>query len=145
MAPYLPVPSPSDDERSARYIVCLLSKAGTGTHHVILSVSGRGGRILRKCVFRIEDGGETFRANPTHTAELTELLASAISGNCGGGLVLRTPGNPKSVVRGWRLTEGVPIPLSAAEIFDAHCHMPNGEITPPAPDTEYEDAFSILK
>ncbi|MFI8515286.1 hypothetical protein ACIGHB_29580 [Streptomyces sp. NPDC085460] len=141
---FLPEASDNDQQRAADYLSRLVGRAGDGRHSIIMSIAGIGGSAVHTTDFLIADQSETLHANLEEVWELSYLLACAIAGNLVGGIILRTLSHPEDTVRGWRVTEGIPQAMTGAELFDAYCFQPDGEIIVPPPGTECTDAFHIL-
>ncbi|MEU6680845.1 hypothetical protein [Streptomyces sp. NPDC046925] len=60
-----------------------------------------------------------------------------------GGLVVRTTTDATETVRGWRLHVGQVEPLTEAEVFDAYCTDPNGDLVSPEPGTTYRAGVTV--
>ncbi|MEU4181557.1 hypothetical protein [Streptomyces sp. NPDC026589] len=134
----LRIPSDQNRNRALDIFDKLTEEAGEGTHSLTLAVTGMGGTAYEVFPFIQDDEG--MAASLSHLEEFCELLAIAISGAHPSGLAMRTAGE-RATVRGWKFTDGDPIPLNRAETFNAYCTDPTtGEPIPPDPDTEYADA-----
>ncbi|MFD8406029.1 hypothetical protein ACFV1G_15285 [Streptomyces anulatus] len=137
----LQAPSDHDRNRALDIFDRVTEKAGHGIHGLTLSVAGINGQASVLFPFMQDDDGMTARDGDLYP--FCELLAVALTGAHPSGLVLRTVGEPQAV-RGWRFTDGDPMPLNRAEAFNAYCtDATTGEPIPPDPNTEYEDAFVI--
>lgn len=120
----------------------LLEKAGSGIHHLTLTVEGDGGTAFAD--FSFAQGEFGFLASEESGLSFCELFAVAVSGEYPGGLVMRTQDQEGESVRGWKIDRSEPQPVTGAEIFDAYCHHPaTGEISPPEPGLDYKDAPAI--
>lgn len=134
----LSIPSDRDRNRALDIFDRVTEKAGEGTHSLTLAVTGMGGTVYE--VFPFTQDGEGMAASLSNLEEFCELLAIAITGAHLSGLAMRTAGE-KATVRGWKFTDGDPIPLNRAQTFKAYCtDAETGEPIPPDPDTEYADA-----
>ncbi|MFE1486151.1 hypothetical protein ACFW80_35230 [Streptomyces fimicarius] len=134
----LKVPNDRDRNRALDIFDRVTEKAGIGSHGLTLGVTGLNGTATAQFPFIQETDG--MAADVSDLFPFCELLAIAVSGAHPSGLVLRTMGQPQTV-RGWRFTDGDPMPLNRAEAFNAYAHDPvTGDPVVPAPGTEYADA-----
>ena len=53
------------------------------------------------------------------------------------------PTYSESLLRGWRLGNALPQPMSEGQLFAFTCTTPTGEATPPAPGTRFRSAFPL--
>ena len=53
------------------------------------------------------------------------------------------PAYRESLLRGWRLGNAVPQPMSEGQLFAFTCTGPNGDPTPPEPGTRFRAAFPL--
>ncbi|MGW5679232.1 hypothetical protein ACWEV4_29830 [Streptomyces sp. NPDC003860] len=117
----------------------LLDEVGeSGNYLFAISVEAIGGVILHHFDLRRE--GRALYVDEDESNEFAHLLAVLVSGAHSGGLVMRLDTGAEGSVRGWRFREGDAKPLNRAEVFDAYCYTPSGEILPPEPGVEYKDA-----
>ncbi|MCX4821643.1 hypothetical protein OG883_17475 [Streptomyces sp. NBC_01142] len=131
-------------DRASRLLMHLLEDAGPGTHHLVCSVPGPDEQLLAVL------HAETATAAPAHLdasegTEFVTVLAAGIALESPGGVVLRTsaPDIPDRL-RGWRLHQGLLLPLTAGEVFSAYCtDAATGEPLSPEPGVEYCAGFPI--
>ncbi|MBK5996777.1 hypothetical protein JHN53_35235 [Streptomyces sp. MBT58] len=138
MGIHLHAPNDRDFDRAFDIFDRLTEKAGKGTHGLTLAVRAPGGVVTVTFPWTQTDDGMAASLSELHA--LTGLLAVAVSGAHPSGMCMRTLGTPDTV-RGWRFTDGDPVPLTRAEAFDAYATNPEtGEPVVPMPGTEYADA-----
>ncbi|MFI1831298.1 hypothetical protein ACH41E_33365 [Streptomyces sp. NPDC020412] len=116
----------------------LEAEAEFGNYRFVISVEGIGGTILHP--FLLQREGKVLHVDEDQANEFAHLLAVLVSGAHSGALVMRLEAGGEQSVRGWRFREGDAKPLNRAEVFDAYCYTPSGEIHPPEPGVEYKDA-----
>lgn len=137
-----PTPSDADKDRALDLMLSVLEKAGPGIHTLTLNLSGDAGENNVTEQFHFAQDATNFLPNKEMGVAFGRVLAIASAG-AGGGMILRT-WSTKDTVRAWAIDEGDFVPLTAAEIFSAHCRDPEtGEITGPPQSTEYEDAPAL--
>ncbi|MFI5905838.1 hypothetical protein [Streptomyces cyaneofuscatus] len=134
----LHVPSEEDGRRATDIFDRLLQKAGTGKHRLTLTVEGINGTAFAYFAYFLT--GEVMVGSLHQADQFCDLLAVAVSGKHHSGLVLRTQAGTETVC-GWRFKDGDPLPINAAEVFDAFClNRLTGEIVGPEPGVEHSDA-----
>ncbi|MEU7032012.1 hypothetical protein AB0A60_35605 [Streptomyces sp. NPDC046275] len=129
--------------RAIKVFERLLDRAGDGEHRAVLSVEGIGGNTVR--VFRFAQEDEKFSANEMEAIAFTELLAVAMTGKHGAGLILRSQKEAEEVLRGWRFDEGIPVPLSAHTTHFCHTHDRDGNPIEPEAGLKFVTAPSLLE
>lgn len=60
-----------------------------------------------------------------------------------GGMTVRTTFRDTDTVRAWRLHMGQVEPLTEAQVFDAYCTEPSGDLVPPEPGTVYKAGLPV--
>lgn len=139
MGIHLHDPSDRDYDKAFDIFDRVTEEAGLGTHCLTLSVTSDPGAVIISFPFTNLAVDEGMIASLTEMHDFTALLAVAVSGAHPSGMVLRTL-NPERAC-GWRFTNGDPLPLTAAETFDAYATNPlTGEPMAPMPGTQYTDA-----
>jgi len=131
-------------DRASRILLRLLEVAGPGRHHLVCSVPGPDEQLL--AVLHAE-GTSTAAAqlDATEGAEFVTVLATGIALESAGGVVLRTSAQGAADrLHGWRLHQGMLLPLTAGEVFSAYCtDAGTGEPLSPEPGVEYCAGFAI--
>jgi hypothetical protein len=131
-------------DHASRLVFRLLEAAGSGTHHLVCSVSAEEAQLLT--VLHAERAGEEpVQLTESESAEFVTILAAGIATESPGGVVLRTtgPGEPDRL-HGWRLNRGSLVALSAGEVFSAYCtDADTGDPVSPEPGVEYCAGFDI--
>ncbi|MGC5401916.1 hypothetical protein ACPXCP_40020 [Streptomyces sp. DT20] len=139
MGVLLHAPSSADDEAAVKLLMALIEEAGNGLHHLALSVTGMGGVAFEDFSFMQEH--EKIASVKEEGLAFCRLLAVAVSGAHPSGLAMRSVQEGVEGVCAWIVRNGQLRPLSRAEAFNAYCHNPDsGEITPPEPGVQYNDA-----
>jgi hypothetical protein len=132
---------------NARTLLSVLLRELPGEHHILTLNTGHAFSTS------IDRRGEDVEvAHP----EVVERLCAAVTRASPSALVLRTltdrishtlPNGvdvPVKLVLGWRVGQGALIPLSEAEMFDAHCtDSASGEPIPSERGVEYTRAPDI--
>jgi hypothetical protein len=131
-------------DRASRILLRLLEEAGPGTHHLVCSVPAPDEQLL--AVLHAE-GATAVPAllDASEGAEFVTVLATGIALGSAGGVVLRTsaPDTPDHL-HGWRLHQGLLLPLTEGEVFSAYCtDATTGEPLSPEPGVEYCAGFPI--
>lgn len=127
-------------DRASLAFMRLLESVGSGSHHIVCSVPLDHTPLVAVLHAERDDDGTVHLAE-TDALVLCTLLAAAMVTGSPGGVVLRTgTGTPAAPdrVRGWRLRDGWPQPLTEAEVFDAYCtDAETGDPVPPEPGVTY--------
>ncbi len=134
----------------------LLDTAGAGIHHLVCSVPAPDEQLL--AVLHADTSADVPSAptadteqtavaalDPAEAAEFATVLAVGMALETTGGIVLRTS-NPDTPDRlhGWRLHQGLLVPLTAGEVFSAYCtDAATGEPLSPEPGVEYCPGFPV--
>ncbi|MEV5162844.1 hypothetical protein [Streptomyces sp. NPDC053728] len=128
-----------DADRATDIFERILENAGNGTHHIVINVViDEKHQALTNLAFTQDDA--SLHISAYEALKFCRLLATGLSGLC-GGITMRTISAETESVRGWKITDGDPIPLNRAEVFTAYCYNPNtGEIIAPESGVQYEDA-----
>lgn len=132
-------------DRASRILMRLLEEAGPGTHHLVCSVPGPDEQLLAVLHAEGATTASPAQLDASEGAEFVTLLAAGIALESPGGVVLRTstPDAPDRL-HGWRLHQGLLLPLSAGEVFSAYCtDAATGEPLSPEPGVEYCAGFPI--
>ncbi|MFG3508725.1 hypothetical protein ACGF5F_24865 [Streptomyces sp. NPDC047821] len=130
-------------DQASHLLTRLLEEAGPGTHHLVCSVPADEQLLAVLHADRPPTGPATL--DTTEAAEFVTVLAVGIALRTPGGLVLRTttPAAPDRV-HGWRLDQGLLVPLTEAEVFNAYCtDADTGEPLAPEPGVDYRAGFDI--
>jgi len=131
-------------DRASRILMRLLEEAGPGTHHLVCSVPGPDEHLL--AVLHAEGAtAAPAQIDASEGAEFVTVLAAGIALDGTGGVVLRSsaPDTPDHL-HGWRLHQGLLLPLTAGEVFSAYCtDAATGEPLSPEPGVEYCAGFPI--
>ncbi|MGW9498823.1 hypothetical protein ACWG5P_31375 [Streptomyces prasinus] len=123
--------------RASRLLARILATAGSGSRHLVCSVSGPPETLI--AVLHTDDDGGRPEPDDTEILEFTTVLAVGLATDKPGGLVMRTivPGTPDRI-HGWRLRAHGLEPLTAGEVFDAYCtDVESGDLIPPESNVDY--------
>lgn len=149
--------------RSAHAFMAMVEQAGDGQHELAVTVQLVGARLdyllpYTKCGHIMafpDDGGEQL---------VVILLAIASLAERPGQMLLRSRLHPsffprrrapraspgtrearreESTLRGWRLGDLLPQPLSEAQLFALACTGPDGGPIPPEPGVHYQTAMPL--
>ncbi len=133
-------PGPQAFDTGALAFEALLGALGLGHHHLLISAHTALGSSATASVVVEGAPGGLVRAEREGSLMFCYTLAQASAAFGCAVVFARTvaPDGDGSVVQGWRLTDGWPRAMSAAEVFDAYCtDLATGEPLPPEPETEY--------
>ncbi|TXS34832.1 hypothetical protein [Streptomyces sp. t39] len=137
-----PTPTTRDADRAFDIFERLLEKAGTGMHSLTLAIySGEGAEMEHLIYSRSEKTG--IEADGQTALNFCCFLAVAVTGKAGNaGLIMRSIRHREESVCGWSFnSDGDPIPLTAAEVFDAYCtDFTTGDPISPQPGVDHRDA-----
>ncbi|MFG2298500.1 hypothetical protein [Streptomyces sp. NPDC048603] len=121
--------------RSAELVLALVTGAGPGHHHLVVSAHLDGDNQAAGTSWTSDGIGFGFHEDPTPAAA---IIGVALTADTVGGIVLHTAEeNDRGTLRGWARTS---IPLREPKVFSAYCVGAAGEPMPPQPDTSYADA-----
>ena len=100
----------------------------------IASLAERPGSMVVRSRPQIDFFPSRRRPNEAWTA----YSAAAAAANASG-----SPAYRELVLRGWRLGDAVPQPMSEGQLFAFACTGPNGDPVPPEPGTRFRSAFPL--
>ncbi|MFE9258296.1 hypothetical protein [Streptomyces sp. NPDC006879] len=135
--------------RARTLLTQVVEGAGPGHHHLVCSVPVLSGHLLTALhaehLAPPGPGAPTIRLHEGGRPDFLTVLAAGLAAQSPGGLVLRSSADSHpDLLRGWRLQRGAPVPLSAAEVFDAYCtDVESGEPMAPEPGVEYHPGFAV--
>ncbi|MFB6567575.1 hypothetical protein [Streptomyces noursei] len=125
----------------------LITALGDGTHHLVCTLPDTTGPLRAYLLATTGPDGTPPRLPESETLAFCTVLAAALARPAPGALVCRTTptrGATPATVRGWRLRDAWPTPLSAAEIFDAYCTDPEtDEPIPPEHHVDYAPGLPL--
>ncbi|SHM87638.1 hypothetical protein [Streptomyces yunnanensis] len=132
----------------------LLTALGDGTHHLVCTLPDAGDSLRAYLHTTGTPDGAPPQLPESETLVFCTVLAAALAQPATGALVCRTtptedptgtPAEPApATVRGWRLRDAWPDPISAAEIFDAYCTDPEtDEPIPPEHRVDYAPGLPL--
>ncbi|MEU9496962.1 hypothetical protein OG337_35515 [[Kitasatospora] papulosa] len=129
----------ADADRATDIFERILEEAGTGTHHLVINVViDDRHQALTSLLFEQDD--DRLNISAYEALKFCRLLTAGLTGLT-GGIAMRTFTADSETVRGWKITDGDPLPLNRAETFNAYCYNPHtGELISPEPGVQYEDA-----
>ncbi|MFE7316874.1 hypothetical protein ACFU7T_27820 [Streptomyces sp. NPDC057555] len=133
----------------------LLAALGEGAHHLVCTLPDTTGTLRAYLHLTPAPDGRPPQLPESATLVFCTVLAAALIRPATGALVCRTtptaddptdqhhdPG--PATVRGWRLRDAWPAPITAAEIFDAYCTDPEtDEPIPPEPRVDYAPGLPL--
>ncbi|MFK0295681.1 hypothetical protein ACIQU6_35155 [Streptomyces sp. NPDC090442] len=131
----------------------LLTALGEGTHHLVCTLPDTTGPLRAYLQVTTTPPGRPPQLPESETLVFCTVLAAALARPDTGALVCRTtpvPDTPTddpttpATVRGWRLRDAWPAPITAAEIFDAYCTDPEtDEPIPPEPGVDHAPGLPL--
>ncbi|MFE0063377.1 hypothetical protein [Streptomyces sp. NPDC059003] len=149
-------------DRAGRLLDAVLDRAGTGSHTLTCTCTADGERLTIGLTAEQETPDTPTRFDDTDAARLVAVLAAALAASNApctrcttpdpepaprstGALLLRTTApHARDRLTGWRLLQGHLHPLTAAEVFDAHCTNPfTGDVIPPLPHTDFLPGYDL--
>ncbi|MGW7007228.1 hypothetical protein ACWGCW_31590 [Streptomyces sp. NPDC054933] len=116
----------------------LLDALGNGVHHLTCSAILPARNVV--ATLHVEREGDTVCIRESAAMEFAHTLFLGLLPTAdGGGLVSRTAADGRTeILRGWKLSDEWPQPLSEAEVFNAYCtDARTGEPIPPEPCVVY--------
>ncbi len=133
-------------DRARAAVAELLHGLGNGKHHLMCIVADETEPLVARFhAMRSNDGVPLVSEDDA--LAFTVHVAAALRSGGATGISARTTdagGEAGEVVRGWTISEGWLRPLSAAEVFSAHCTNPvTGDPIPPEHRVEYLAGFPV--
>lgn len=138
----LPIPTIGDADRAFDIFKNLVHTAGPGIHSLTLAVHSGDGTELQQLIYSHTDRAG-IEADGHAALAFCCLLAVAVTGKtANAGMVMRSVRHPQESVCGWTFdTDGDPLPLTAAAVFDAYCtDYATGQLISPQPGVDHQDA-----
>ncbi|MFG3133710.1 hypothetical protein ACGFZU_39190 [Streptomyces tendae] len=134
------LPDPFDT--AAQAFEALLDALGPGRHHLVCSAhTSRGSFASASATVECtDDDRDQADADYEGWLMFCHLLAQTSIAFRQATIFARTHTTDlTSVLRGWRVTNGWPQPMAAADVFAAYCtDLATGDPIPPEPGTDYQ-------
>lgn len=117
----------------------LTEALGPGSQHVVCTARAAGFPLVAVARSAVSPGERAPRLRLPDAEALRLVLAAGIATSGTGGVVARTTrADGSEWVRGWRLLDGWPEPLTEKEVYAAYCtNARTGAPLPPEPGVAY--------
>ncbi|MFD3381339.1 MULTISPECIES: hypothetical protein [unclassified Streptomyces] len=137
-----PTTLPDPFDTAARAFEALLDALGPGRHHLVCSAHTALGSFASASATVECPPDDQDQANADYEGWLMfcHLLAQTSIAFRDATIFTRThTTDTTSVLRGWKVTNGWPQPMAAADVFAAYCtDLATGDPIPPEPGTDYQ-------
>ncbi|MCW8103544.1 hypothetical protein [Streptomyces tauricus] len=137
-----PATLPDPFETAAQAFSALLDALGPGRHQLVCSAHTALGSFASASVDAeyAPDDQDEVDADSEGWLMFCHLLAQTSIGFRDAAIFTRTyTTDSASVVRGWKVTNGWPYPMDAADVFATYCtDLATGDPLPPEPGTDYQ-------